>query len=86
MRFWFAALIALVAPLSASFARNEAIELVPRCGGAFQLCGYSAKGSDSLIIAQQFEIAQPFSSGLAAVWQQFGWRASGGTLIRPETP
>lgn len=85
LRFSLTALIALVAPLSASSATNEAIKLGPSCGGPFQLCGYSAQGSDALIIAQRFEIAQPFSGGLAAVRLegQWGYIDPGGKTVIP---
>lgn len=66
-------MIAMIVPLSASSAANEAIELVPRCGGPFQLCGYREQGSDALRIPERFEVAQPFSGSLAAVRIEGQW-------------
>lgn len=85
MRLWLPAMIALVVPLSASSAANEAIELVPRCGGAFQLCGYGEKGSDAPRIPERFEVAQPFSGGLAAVRieGQWGYIDPTGNIVIP---
>jgi hypothetical protein len=42
-------------------------ELVPRCGGPFQLCGYVEQGSGAQRIPQRFEVASRFNEGLAAV-------------------
>lgn len=86
MRIWLAALTTLLLPLSAISAANEALELVPDCSGAFQLCGYREKGGMTLRIAQRFEIAQPFSSGLAAVRIDGQWGyidSAGKTVIEP---
>jgi hypothetical protein len=41
--------------------------LKPNCGGPFQLCGYAVSESDALSIPRRFEVAEPFSEGLAAV-------------------
>lgn len=60
------AILTLLAPLSALTAEGGA-ELYPRCGGPFQLCGYVGKGSGVERIPQRFEVAKPFSEGLAAV-------------------
>ena len=60
------ATLTLLAPLSALTAEGGA-ELFPRCGGPFQLCGYVEKGSETERIHQRFEVAKPFSEGLAAV-------------------
>lgn len=59
--------IALLAPLSAAAPSTSEPVLKPTCGGPFQLCGYKAPDSDVLRIPRRFEVAQPFSEGLAAV-------------------
>ena len=64
---WLAiAALALLAPLSAPAAEGGS-ELIPRCSGPFQLCGYVEKTSREERIPQRFEVAHPFSEGLAAV-------------------
>lgn len=60
------ATLTLLASLSA-LAAEAGTELLPRCGGPFQLCGYVEKGSGVERIPQQFEVAKAFSEGLAAV-------------------
>jgi hypothetical protein len=60
------ATFALLAPLSAPAAEGG-FELTPQCGGPFQLCGYVEKNSREERISQRFEVAHPFSEGLAAV-------------------
>lgn len=60
------ATLVLLAPLPALAAEGDA-ELIPQCGGPFQLCGYVEKDSRVPRIPQQFEVANPFSEGLAAV-------------------
>ena len=60
------AALALLAPLSAPAAEGSP-ELIPRCSGPFQLCGYVEKTSREERIPQRFEVAHPFSEGLAAV-------------------
>lgn len=42
-------------------------DLRPRCGGPFQLCGYYDSKAKTERIPQRFEVAEPFSQGLAAV-------------------
>ncbi len=59
--------IALLAPLSAAPSSTSEPVLKPTCGGPFQLCGYTTSDSDVLSIPRRFEVAQPFSEGLAAV-------------------
>ena len=52
---------------SASGATSKPEEWWQRCGGPFQLCGYVERGSEEERIPKRFEIAKPFSDGLAAV-------------------
>lgn len=52
--------------LSAQSASNGT-DLRPRCDGPFQLCGYSDAETTVERIPRQFEVAEPFSQGLAAV-------------------
>lgn len=59
--------IALLAPLSAAASSTSKPVLKPTCGGPFQLCGYTASDGDVLRIPRRFEVAEPFSEGLAAV-------------------
>jgi hypothetical protein len=59
--------IALLAPLSAAPSSTSEPVLKPTCGGPFQLCGYKTPDSDEPLIPRRFEVAQPFSEGLAAV-------------------
>lgn len=59
--------IAFLAPLSAAASSTSEPVLKPTCGGPFQLCGYTASESDALRIPRRFEVAEPFSEGLAAV-------------------
>jgi hypothetical protein len=59
--------LALAIFSSASIASTRDLQLVARCGGPFQLCGYAESGTEVLQIPQKFEVAQPFSEGLAAV-------------------
>lgn len=51
---------------SAQSASNGA-DLRPRCDGPFQLCGYSDTETGAERIPRKFEVAEPFSQGLAAV-------------------
>lgn len=60
------ATLTLLAPLSALTAEGG-VELSPRCGAPFQLCGYVENGNGVERIPQRFEVANPFSEGLAAV-------------------
>lgn len=60
------ALFAWLAPLSALPAEGEP-DLIPRCGGPFMLCGYVDKVTREERTPQRFEVARPFSDGLAAV-------------------
>lgn len=85
MRFLLAALFALSMPLATAPAQEAPIELVPRCGGPFQLCGYREKGTDRLLIPERFEVAQPFSEGLAAVRidGQWGYIDATGKVVIP---
>lgn len=46
---------------------GDGTDLRRRCGGAFQLCGYIDAETESERIQQRFEVAEPFSQGLAAV-------------------
>ena len=57
---------ALLAPLPTPAAEGGP-DLIPLCGGPFQLCGYIEKNSREERIPPQFEVAHPFSEGLAAV-------------------
>ncbi|WP_237044140.1 WG repeat-containing protein [Aquipseudomonas alcaligenes] len=58
--------LALLAPLPTPAAEGGP-DLIPLCGGPFQLCGYIEKNSREERIPPQFEVAHPFSEGLAAV-------------------
>jgi hypothetical protein len=60
------ATLILLAPLSALTAEGNP-KLTPQCGGPFQLCGYVEKDSKEERIPRRFEVAKPFSEGLAAV-------------------
>ncbi|MES2951793.1 MAG: WG repeat-containing protein [Pseudomonadota bacterium] len=60
------ATLTLLVPLSALAVEGSA-ELLSQCGGPFQLCAYVEKGSGVERIPQRFEVAKPFSEGLAAV-------------------
>lgn len=66
LRSWLIASLTLLAPLSVPAVEGEP-ELVPRCGGLYMLCGYVDKATKEERIPQRFEVAQPFSDGLAAV-------------------
>ncbi|MBN9551561.1 MAG: WG repeat-containing protein, partial [Alphaproteobacteria bacterium] len=54
------------------------------CGGKFNLCGYADKAGNE-VIAQQFEVALPFSGGLAGVRTdgKFGFVDLTGKLVIP---
>ena len=67
LRRYLLSAFALLAPLSALASSNSEAELKPQCGGPFQLCGYVEKDGEALRIPQKYEVAQPFSEGLAAV-------------------
>ena len=67
LRLHLLAGLLLTAPLSALASSTSDAELKPQCGGPFQLCGYVEKEGETLRIPQKFEVAQPFSEGLAAV-------------------
>lgn len=71
MRSTLPALLLLSVHASAFGASGKPDKWYPRCGGRFQLCGYvekgSAEGSEEERIPQQFEVANKFSDGLAAV-------------------
>ena len=67
MRLWLLAALLLVAPTSVFAAPKENPVLRPRCGGEFQLCGYIDSVSGAERVSRRFEVAQPFSEGLAAV-------------------
>lgn len=76
------ATLTLLAPLPALTAESGA-ELFPQCGGPFQLCGYVEKDSRVERIPQRFEVAKPFSEGLAAVRVegQYGFIDTTGTVV-----
>lgn len=57
---------ASLAPLPAP-AANGSPELIPRCSGPFRLCGYIEESSHQEHIPPRFEVARPFSEGLASV-------------------
>ena len=81
-------MIALSMPLAAAPAQDGPVRLVPRCGGPFQLCGYREKDTDRLLIPERFEVAQPFSEGLAAVRIDGQWGyidATGKVVIPPRS-
>ena len=67
MRLHLLAGLLLTAPLSALASSTSEAELKPQCGGPFQLCGYVDPSDDALRIPLRFEVARPFSDGLAAV-------------------
>ena len=67
MRSNFLLALLLIAFPAAAGAPAGQDELVSRCGGPFQLCGYVERSSGAQRIPQRFEIASPFSEGLAAV-------------------
>ncbi|HWV19094.1 MAG TPA: WG repeat-containing protein [Rhodocyclaceae bacterium] len=62
---------------------EDAAELVPRCGGPFALCGYVDKATREERIPRRFEVAQPFSDGLAAVRVNglYGFINAAGTMV-----
>lgn len=64
-------LLVVFLAFSASFvahaSSDDVPELRPQCGGLFQLCGYAEPESETLGIPQRYEVARPFSEGLAAV-------------------
>ncbi|WHU04286.1 WG repeat-containing protein [Sphingomonas sp. NIBR02145] len=62
---WIA--LALIALSAVETANAQGTDPIPRCGGHFQTCGYADKASGTLLISEQFEVARPFSEGLAAV-------------------
>jgi hypothetical protein len=64
-KFLLALLLAAFPAAAGPPAAQE--ELLPRCGGPFQLCGYVERSSGALRIPQRFEVASRFSEGLAAV-------------------
>jgi hypothetical protein len=82
LRSWAVATLALLATLSA-LAAEGGPELVPRCSGPFLLCGYVEKGSEEERIPQRFEVAKPFSEGLAAVRieGQYGFIDTTGKIV-----
>lgn len=67
IRLWLLAAFLLAAPAAELHAASEDSDLRPRCGGPFQLCGYIEKSGEAEHIPKRFEVAQPFSEGLAAV-------------------
>ncbi len=67
MRRLLLAIVVLLAPVSVLASSSGGSELLPRCGGPFQLCGYIDGESEAEIIPQNFQVAQPFREGLAAV-------------------
>lgn len=50
-----------------AFAQSTIPKLLPRCGGPYNLCGFIDRDSKAMVIPQRFELAFPFSEGLAAV-------------------
>lgn len=75
LRLWSMAALLLVAPTRAPApastiamqSASDGSELRPICGGTFQLCGYGDAETAVDRIPRQFEVAEPFSQGLAAV-------------------
>ena len=61
------ALFALISFSSASTASGDPEKWFPRCGGPFNLCGFVERGGEEERIPKRFEVAMPFSDGLAAV-------------------
>lgn len=69
-----------------SYASSRNIELMPKCGGAFGLCGYADRETGKIIIDRQFDRAMPFSEGYAAVSKEglFGYiNTEGAMVIKP---
>ncbi|PZF75322.1 hypothetical protein DK847_19105 [Aestuariivirga litoralis] len=66
LRQYLAWFFALLTPLSTQAMTRETA-LKPNCGGSFQLCGYVDSTGSEQRIPQKFEVAKPFSEGLAAV-------------------
>jgi hypothetical protein len=67
MRSMLPIMLLLFGLSSASSASSDPETWIPRCGGPFQLCGYTESGNEILRIPQTFEVAKQFSEGLAAV-------------------
>jgi WG containing repeat len=74
----------LTQPAAAETAEGD---YLPKCDGAFDLCGYVARDTQAVLIPQQFERAFAFSEGLAAVRIDglFGFiDLNGNVVIKPE--
>ncbi|MDL2259501.1 WG repeat-containing protein [Deltaproteobacteria bacterium OttesenSCG-928-K17] len=74
----------------AAFAQNDAVRIVPSCGGPFDKCGFiRMDGSERKeeIIPRQYEAGLPFSEGLAAVRINGQWgfiNMKGEVVITPQ--
>jgi hypothetical protein len=81
--FGLAALIAALSLASATVAGDADKNWFVRCEGAFNLCGYADRASMRTVIPARFEMARPFSEGLAAVRVKgrFGYIDETGTLV-----
>jgi WG containing repeat len=80
-------LIAIIAFSFDSNANTQQMNLFPRCGGVFDLCGYVDLVTENEIIPKRFERAMPFSEGIAAVRikGRFGYiNVKGNVVIAPK--
>ncbi|WP_447929877.1 WG repeat-containing protein [Sphingopyxis fribergensis] len=85
MRKTVIAMFLLGAFATSTLASSIGMELRPNCGGPFQLCGYGERGSEALKIPRRFEVARPFSDGLAIVRLdgRYGFIDSTGKFVIP---
>lgn len=67
LRYWLVAFFLAASPMAAMSVADRDDDLISRCSGPFQLCGYVEKGSGSERIPARFEVARPFQEDLAAV-------------------
>ncbi len=69
----------------ASEAPQREVSLVPQCGGLFYLCGYEDRSGRGEHIDKQYEVAKPFSEGLAVVRinGQYGYIDTTGKVVIP---
>ena len=86
--FGLSAIIAMTfLGVSSGYSENIEWDYLPRCGGAYDLCGYVDRDTETELISAQFERAFMFSQGLAAVRikGQYGFiNLSGEVVIEPK--
>lgn len=64
---WMSPALMVLSSLASASAATDPEKWWVRCGGPFNLCGYVERVSEEGRLPKRFEVAKPFSDGMAAV-------------------